>query len=387
MTKSRSLKEWESYILPLSKSTRESYNRNLNKFLEYFSISHEDLYQLKLKSTRSEDPRDGGEVEKMVNEVIHHEIEEKGNLPSTAKHIDISVNAFLVANGLSLKRSLIKTPRSTPLGVEKITKQEILDLIDYGNTNYPFRYRALFLFLKDSGLSISDVLRLNVENFRNAIKYYNDKNEIFLEFNPIRRKKTGEIGYPCIGPEAVNALNRYLEKREQEGLSNKSSSPLFINNRGKRLSQTNVRLYIRTLRENIPSIKRRLGSHSFRKFHFSELVNDGMNTNIILKLQAKKLHGSDSAYDLSHEISGGLINNYMKHYNAIRVFEFKTELDKLRNETDKRITDLERDNKKMIESHDRLIEELNKLSDLKRFKHKTDFSNAVLLKEDEPDNR
>ena len=58
----------------------------------------------------------------------------------------------------------------------------------------------MILFMKDSGLSISDVCNFSLDDYRKATTRRNSIEEQFVVFNPINRIKTGTIGYRILGP-------------------------------------------------------------------------------------------------------------------------------------------------------------------------------------------
>lgn len=177
------------------------------------------------------------------------------------------------------------------------------------------------MFSKDSGLSCSDIVALDVGDVRRANKHYRNGEE-FWEFEPINRIKTGTVGYPHCGPEAVQAINAYLEKREYDGEVLTDNSPLFVTRDGERLYDNSIRSYIWILRKEIPDLNRRLSLHSFRKFNETYLETV-MNKNYIAKLQCKSIGDSTAPYsnpqDLPITEKENLTNTYMRCYDSLRV--------------------------------------------------------------------
>ena len=350
--KSRSLTEWENSLSTLKENTRLNYVRYLDRFMNEHNLQHDEVFRLKLDSMKADDPRDNIVIEKMVNTSIHTAINVHGNAPSTAKLIAISVNEFLKANGMRLNWNVVKVPKYTAQGVRVITREQIIELLNYSICNYPFRNRALFLFLKDSGLAISDALAYNYGEYKKGIIHLNDINEKFIEFASVHRIKTGVLGYPHIGPEAITGLDNYVEKRISDGETLVDSSPLFVNSFGNRLTRDSIGAYMRRAVRNIPSIKRRVSLHSFRKFHETYL-EPVMSKNCIMKLQLKMIHNSDSPYsnpqDLPYEDPENLTTTYIRCYDSIRLFINTADFVKLKSRMDFRDSEIDELKKKNVE--------------------------------------
>lgn len=296
-----------------AESTRRNYGYALNKFLKKTGLSKEGL--IKLAET------DLDEVELLVAEVMQSEIAE-GKRPTTAKLIYKGVRFFMKAVGFknfSLDRD--DKPRGVYNGPRKISKMQIREIYDAFSQNFKVRNRAILMFLKDSGLRISDASQLSVEQFLGATQRTQD-GERFLVFDPFETQKTGDIAHIHIGPEAVEAVERHVGDRK--------TGPLFLNQYGKRLSS-------QAISELFSKVKKRrdlkgnyvnISAHSLRKFHYTELP---FREDWIKWLEGK-------ATGVYVEDPSKVTQAYMDNYEALRVFTSNAKEDA---ERDKRIEELE----------------------------------------------
>lgn len=247
------LEKYERRLQLRAPSTRKNYRHALNKFLRFSGLTKEELLQLA--------ETDLGEVELLVGEAMQADID-RGNKPTTARLIYKGVRFFMRATGFknfSLDRE--DKPRVVYSGSRRTTKDHIREFWDIFNPKFQTRNRAILMFLKDSGLRISDACALDVEHYRAA----STPAEGFRVFGPTVTQKTGDIAHIHIGPEAVRALDRYLKDRRTE--------PLFLNQYGRRLSP-------HSMSEIFGKVKRRrdleedfnnISAHSLRKYHYTLL--------------------------------------------------------------------------------------------------------------------
>jgi integrase len=181
------------------------------------------------------------------------------------------------------------------------------------------------MFAKDSGLRISDIGLLNVEDYLDARSSAHD-GEIYKEFNPIVTKKTKAVAYSCIGPEAVNAVDLYLEERGA-----KRGEPLFNDHRGKRIKDSALSELFRRFGKMLDN-GNRISAHSFRKFNETMMESAGIPLNWIKRYQGRKVSDSTGPYSNPQDIPDRLIEKYVQCYDSLRVFEDKRELEQVKHE-------------------------------------------------------
>jgi len=226
----------------------------------------------------------------------------------------------LEANGIEFKLKARDKPRGHGSGVRMILPEQIRELYESMPWEFRLRNQALIMFLKDSGLRVSDVARLNVGDWMAAETYVNEKGEKFKVFRPLRTLKTGSMAYPVVGPETVEAVERYLEERRRSGERLTASSPLFVDRFGKRLNERAMSTLLYRLCKRMGPEWWRISAHSFRKFH-TTMLEAVMPKSYVAKLQGKKAMDSLAPYERPEEIPGELPKAYMKAYDRLRVFK------------------------------------------------------------------
>ncbi len=178
---------------------------------------------------------------------------------------------------------------------------------------------AAILFLKDSGLRISDARLMNVGDLAEQI----NKGADFIAITKITQK-TKLTAKTFIGPEAIQAIKKYLELRQQgsrrvppEKITDKS--PLFrtwTTGAIKRIPRGSFSSLIRSafLRVEEPNIT----AHSLRKYLQTNLEAAGVNVNWIDQILGHQLINSRDAY--SKPTDEQLREAYIKSYKFLKVF-------------------------------------------------------------------
>jgi integrase len=210
-------------------------------------------------------------------------------------------------------------PKGESLGVKVATKEAILKVLNNKRTRNKTTINAMILFLKDSGLRISDARLINYGDISEEL----ERGDEFISLTQITQKQ-GTVAKCFIGPEAVQALKEYLESREKgsrhvppERLTAKS--PLFkiwLSGNVKRILRHSFSSLIRAafLRVNEPNIS----AHSLRKYVQTNLEAAGTNVNWIDQILGHKLINSRDAY--SKPTDEQLRQAYIKAYKFLRVY-------------------------------------------------------------------
>ena len=298
---------WEAQLKNKAESTKTNYRIYLNKFLTKYGLTHEELYRLQRDAEESKDRRATRKVPLMVSNFMHEMIE-NGYSNNTALMVVKAVTLFFEANEISFKIRKDDKPSIISQGSRLILKNQIREFMDFVGAHYPKRNRALIYLLKDSGLRVSDISSLNVEDYLNAREVKNEYGERFKIFEPFKTQKTGHYSYCIIGPESVETLDNYL--------GNRKTGPLFLGREGKgkltRLSADALTaLFLRMGKELENGNK--ITAHSFRKFHRTQL-SAKMNDEWIKLLQGK----SADVYVQPYE-NGQLFEAYIKAYDQLRI--------------------------------------------------------------------
>lgn len=149
-----------------------------------------------------------------------------------------------------------------------LTEEQISQLLDYyepGNDILYLRDKALIEFLYSTGARVSEVVSLKVEDV-----------DLISGVVKVRGKGKRERLLP-LGEPAVKALRRYLEMR------NNSSLYLFLNKRGKPITDRGVRDVInRYVKKLASSLK--ISPHVFRHSFATHLLNRGADLRSVQEL-------------------------------------------------------------------------------------------------------
>ena len=178
------------------------------------------------------------------------------------------------------------------------------------------------LFIKDSGLRVSDVRRLNYGDIAKQL----ENGETIIQLNIIT-EKTNLLAKTFIGEESIQALKEYLEARKQGSKDSRNvepeiitvDSPLF-----KVWTKGEIKRYSRhslssLMREAFESVKEdRMSAHSLRKKLQTDLEKAGINSNWIDQILGHQLINSRDAYSLPTDEE--LKDAYMKAYTYIKVY-------------------------------------------------------------------
>ena len=312
---SKAMTVWMEEFNTKSKHTKEVYLLYFNNFLKRWEISDaEQLFELRRDSVLSLDPRDKRQVERMVKTFMA-EMLEKGYAAGSCRQVSKAVGSFLESQGFDLKLKAKDKPKGAYNGQRLALIKHIQIMWDYAPTETKQKTRAQLMFLKDSGIRISDLASLNLEDYVEA-RTINEDGDTFKVFWPKETEKTSEIAHIHVGPETVQAVEEYLKVREnwnpRPGEAN-GPEPLFLNRFGTRFNASSIGMVFRRMGMRI---SRKLSAHSLRKFHKTSLEGAGMAEQWIKKLQGK----AADVYSKPEE-SGKLTEAYVKMYNALRVHE------------------------------------------------------------------
>jgi len=346
-------KAWNTWVEELgnrAKSTRRSYLLYFNRFIERWGMGPEELYELRLKTIKSTDPRDHRHLERMVNTMIK-EMRDKGFKTQTCLMLRKAMQSFFEAQELELNFRAKEKPRGSVNGSWVVMPNQIRIMYDNMVFEYKTRNRAILMGLKDSGLRISDVSALDVGDYLGA-REVKVNDEIFKIFrDPAETQKMGINAYIHLGPEAVSEIDKYLNERRDMGDTLTGNSPLFMSDDGIRLSADAIKSFFMRMKKYLGDDGGKISAHSLRKFHRTMLEGAGMPESWVKKLQGKK----SSVY--SHpEQTGQLTHDpenkrgYVDCYHAIRIFK----------EPEKRIKELEEEVKR-LRSRDVEIEDLRRV--------------------------
>jgi integrase/recombinase XerC len=180
---------------------------------------------------------------------------------------------FLVREGLAPMNAprLLRTPRGPKKLPDVMSAEQtnaLLDGVAAGKVErpHPARDLAILELLYGSGLRVSELVGLNLEDI--------DRAERWLR---VRGKGRKERQVP-FGGKAADALERYLEERASR------EEAVFLNHRGGRLTDRGVRGVIRFYATLIGVDSSLLHPHGFRHAFATHLLSDGADLRSIQEL-------------------------------------------------------------------------------------------------------
>jgi len=176
--------------------------------------------------------------------------------------------------------------------------------------------KSWILSQKDSGLANIDLIDLRLTNL--SSEYGTIKSQLKKGIVPVhievRRQKTGERTHSFFGPNAIEALEEYVD----------------LNKRGRIF-----RMSVRTIQENVKAtaIRARVATkevpvtpYSFRKFFNTQMKFAGMNEALVEVMMGHSIGRVRSAYLVTGRGGVGsgvpisrLAEEYMKYYHAIDI--------------------------------------------------------------------
>ncbi|MDQ0190567.1 tyrosine recombinase XerC [Alicyclobacillus cycloheptanicus] len=179
---------------------------------------------------------------------------------------------FLIREGITDTNtpravSLPKQPKRVPAFYYQEEMKALLESID-GEDVWSLRDRALLEFMYASGVRVSECVALDVADVSLA-------DGTALVFG-----KGGKERYVLAGSSAVQALSRYLAKREELGLVKPA---LFLNRRGGRLTDRSVR---RILDKHIARVAglSHISPHAIRHSFATHLLDGGADLRAVQEL-------------------------------------------------------------------------------------------------------
>lgn len=238
----------------LSSNTIDAYKRDLYSFFNYVNkkyngITKEDIINY-IKYLNSElNP-------KSVN---RHIVTLKNYFNFLEKNSMININPCEDITGLKTKKSI---PRV-------LSEEDIDKLLDINPKNaFEYRNKAMLELMYSSGLRVSELLNLNV-------------NDIDFDLNIVRifGKGSKERIMP-INEIATSFLYDYINIYRKTLLKNKVNDILFLNSRGEKLSRQGFFKILKEIARE-KGIKKELSPHTLRHSFATHLLNHGADLRSI----------------------------------------------------------------------------------------------------------
>ncbi len=271
----------------LSKNTILSYKDNLNRF-EIF-LNGKSIKDLKR-----------GDIENYLK--FNDQMAEK----SRAHYLTVIKNffAFLVLENLIAENpcETIESPKISKKLPNYLTEEEIDNLLNIPlNTPYDYRNKAMLELLYASGIRVSELINLKLNNI--------DLQEDFIR---VEGKGSKERISP-ISDIAVKYLKIYINEYRNLLLKKKDSEYLFINNFGNKISRQG---FFKNLKQIAKSkgIEKDISPHTLRHSYATHLLHHGADLRIIQELLGHSDISTTQIY--THLLNEQIKQEYEKHPRA-----------------------------------------------------------------------
>lgn len=184
--------------------------------------------------------------------------------------------------------------------------------------------KAIILFMTSSGCAKRETLNLTIQDFIDATFEYHQKDNIYDAIEilhdiddvipswRLRRQKTNKYYTTFSSPESTAEIIHYLVIEERD-LTNSSklfdiTGTHFNNTFGRINNQLNL---------GKAGAYNRFRSHMLRKFHASQLYNDGLSMDEIDELQGRGKDQTRTSYFMENPLR--LREKYIEHMGAITI--------------------------------------------------------------------
>lgn len=373
-------------------STKYGWKLRLRKFCEWLGKTPDELIAERKEELKNTDDKVRHRAEMTLKRYLRF-LEEQGLSPNARRTYFTAIRNFYQRNYVELKFFRRDGPKVMTVteGSKAANKEDIRKMIEVSKP----RVKAMILFLKDTGLSISDTAKLKLKNLGLA-----EVSEIFNAKAPLtimtNRKKTGTPTVTFLGQEGLDSLRttlrmrargspelkirRYGRDENKGGIPSEEltlESPLF-RSYGK-FMRTLKKPRIDALTPNAISVlvrkaaiqagiwKRGYSAHALRRFFQTSLESAGISKNWIKAMMGHRLEGVEGSYS-KPEIEM-LRQAYVKAYSHLAITEST--------EQRSRVEMLEGQVEKLILNGKHKEDEINELTRLL----------IILLTEEDPEER
>ena len=262
----------------LSPNTIDSYKRDLDDFYKFTNKSYKFI-----------------DKDDLINYIGY--LNKKISARSINRHIVSIKNYFkflernnYIKNNPCIDITGLKTPKKMP---RVLSEDDIDNLLDIKLTDaYSYRNKAMLELMYSSGLRVSELLNLEVNN---------------IDFNMNLVRVYGKGSKERIVPIddiATKYLRDYISVYRYTLLKNKESDLLFLNSRGSKLSRQGFFKILKGIAKE-KGIKKELSPHTIRHSFATHLLNNGAD---LRSIQTMLGHENIETTQIYTHVS----NNYVK---------------------------------------------------------------------------
>lgn len=269
------------YVYNYSKNTIDSYSRDILKFITYFE--HKDILKIK-----SDD----------IRQYLRNEdrLKEK-SLARKISSLRTFYNFLLKKDYISINpMDSIEGPKIGAYLPDVLSFEEVDKLISIKTIdNFTFRNRTIMELLYSSGLRISELISLKLENIN-----------ISQSLIKVMGKGSKERIVP-LNDIATNYLAKYIHEIRPLMLKNTQTDSLFLNNHGKCLTRQAVFKMIKKRCQEV-NINKNISPHTLRHSFATHLLQNGADIRFIQELLGHEDVGTTEIY--THIVNEQLKHNY-----------------------------------------------------------------------------
>jgi len=202
----------------------------------------------------------------------------------------------LLKNDPMPRKGLIKTETRLP---EFLTQPEISKLLETPDvsTKLGIRDKAIMELLYSSGLRVSEITSLNIE----------DLNLHTLEMKVIGKGSKQRIA--IIGKVASKYINIYMKKSRPNLMLQNSNNALFLNRYGKRLSQRTIQSKVKIYSMKA-GLKAGIHVHTLRHSFATHMLEGGADLRVVQELLGHSSPATTQIYTHISDIEAERVYNY-----------------------------------------------------------------------------
>lgn len=285
-------KEIENFIEYLiiekkySKNTVSSYERDLKKFSN--NLNNKKINEITRKDIQN----------------YLKDLSKDHNPRSTSRNIStlksfykyLKINKIVKVNPMDQ----INNPKTKKALPKVLSEEEINDLLDIElKTNFDYRNKAMLELMYSSGLRVSELINLNV----NDIDLENDTVKIFGKGSKERIIPLNDF--------AKEALREYIMVHRKELFKHGENNYLFLNNHGNKMTRQGFFKILKKIAQE-KNIKTDFSPHTLRHSFATHLLKYGADLRSIQELLGHSDISSTQIY--THVTNEKLENDYKEYH-------------------------------------------------------------------------
>ena len=285
--------------------------KEIEKFIEYLII--EKKYSKNTVSSYEKDLKkfSNNLKNKKINEITRKDIQnylkdlnKDHNPRSTSRNIStlksfykyLKINKIVKVNPMDQ----INNPKTKKALPKVLSEEEINDLLDIElKTNFDYRNKAMLELMYSSGLRVSELINLNV----NDIDLENDTVKIFGKGSKERIIPLNDF--------AKEALREYIMVHRKELFKHGENNYLFLNNHGNKMTRQGFFKILKKIAQE-KNIKTDFSPHTLRHSFATHLLKYGADLRSIQELLGHSDISSTQIY--THVTNEKLENDYKEYH-------------------------------------------------------------------------